>query len=465
MKHSLPTIATLVLLAAAAQAGTVTWDGEANDLLWATPANWSGDAVPGTADTAVINDGTEQQPIVIDSSTAATPKEFRIASVAGTSGALAVQGGSLVIDSNTANHAYVGDYGSGIFLLNGGTFSIPRDVHIGYRTGSSGKVVMTGGNMSISHEIFVGEAGDGVLILSGGTPRCRGQILGKEAAATGIVTLHQGVVLQISGNTSTVVGKNGQGEYRILGGQVSPSDSSVPLVVRETEGASGIVHGWGTWNCGPNKNGFLTNNQLVIADGMDNEGNVSERSLTFTCQSYKNTIENITTNGWYAVNKGKLVMTDQTQTSKAGDSAVYVWGEDAGDADGILDLVNSARVSAESVSVKYGKLTGSLYAPNRSDAHIENLPSGATKVGVWSFALSGGTCTSFDLELRYDHVAAKGLALTLWRYNGTAWEEASNVEWLSGNRVKASGLAPVSGSNLGLFAITGVPHATVVFLR
>ena len=39
-----------------------------------------------------------------------------------------------------------------------------------------------------------------------------------------------------------------------------------------------------------------------------------------------------------------------------------------------------------------------------------------------------------------------------------------NAEWLSENRVKASGLAP-SGANLGLYAITGMTHITIVLFR
>lgn len=40
-----------------ARSATVTWDGGGGDFSWQTPANWSGDALPGTNDTAVINIG------------------------------------------------------------------------------------------------------------------------------------------------------------------------------------------------------------------------------------------------------------------------------------------------------------------------------------------------------------------------------------------------------------------------
>ena len=31
-----------------------TWDGEGGDGLWSTPANWSGNAVPGASDSAIL---------------------------------------------------------------------------------------------------------------------------------------------------------------------------------------------------------------------------------------------------------------------------------------------------------------------------------------------------------------------------------------------------------------------------
>ena len=245
------------------------------------------------------------------------------------------------------------------------------------------------------------------------------------------------------------------------GGTASPVNTSANLHIRETSDAYGLIRGWGTWNIGNKVS--LVNNGLVIADG-DGEERMLKLYAAGTGSSTSNSIENGSTNGWYAVNGGLLFL-DVRVNVAVGDSGTCTVGESAGD--DVIDLVNSSRLTFYSVTGKNGILSvgEKLYAPDRSDAHIEDLPAAATKVGVWQFSLTnGGGCSTFDLELRYDHVAAQGLALTLWRHNGTAWTKVDNAEWLAASRVKASGFTP-SGSALGQFAITGMMHSTILLFR
>jgi hypothetical protein len=56
MKTKLSVILTLVAVAIS-QAAVITWDGGGADNDWSTAANWVGDALPGTADTADFGDG------------------------------------------------------------------------------------------------------------------------------------------------------------------------------------------------------------------------------------------------------------------------------------------------------------------------------------------------------------------------------------------------------------------------
>lgn len=67
MKSTIKMLAGLVLVATGsiAPAQTQTWDGGAGTLNWADQLNWSGDVLPGSADTAII---TANSNAVINSS-------------------------------------------------------------------------------------------------------------------------------------------------------------------------------------------------------------------------------------------------------------------------------------------------------------------------------------------------------------------------------------------------------------
>jgi hypothetical protein len=53
------------LLGSPAFGASVTWDGGGADENWSTPGNWSGDTVPGTGDSVVV-DGTSTNSCTID---------------------------------------------------------------------------------------------------------------------------------------------------------------------------------------------------------------------------------------------------------------------------------------------------------------------------------------------------------------------------------------------------------------
>ncbi len=56
-KKTLGALALASVLPMAAQAATVTWDGDAADGLWDTATNWDGDTVPGAGDDVIISNG------------------------------------------------------------------------------------------------------------------------------------------------------------------------------------------------------------------------------------------------------------------------------------------------------------------------------------------------------------------------------------------------------------------------
>lgn len=227
--------------------------------------------------------------------------------------------------------------------------------------------------------------------------------------------------------------------------------------MRKTSGGYGLVTGWGTFVLG--KNMTLNNNGLFIADGKDDEGVVEERTLDYhltdyTGSSFANSIENDSTNGWYAVNKGLLSIRVLASVA-VGDSGTYTWGESASDDQ--IDLVNSARVTFANITTAVSAFTGKLYAPDRSD--VPALPGGKTPVGVWKFDITGAY-KSAEVEFRYDHVLAKkGVQMYQLDADGTTWTKLE-TELLDGYRAKVS----VTDATR-MFAATQRSGGIMIFIR
>ena len=167
-------------------------------------------------------------------------------------------------------------------------------------------------------------------------------------------------------------------------GQLGLSGSSGgELYVAYDVTGSGTLTGWGDVNYKTR----VSNNGKIIANGY-----ATDRTLDLSpCSSVENSLDNTADNGWYAINKGQLVLPDVTVSG----TQSYNWGEAS--ADTSIDLVNSVRIDFVDGS---GSLTGKLLAADRID-----VPAGLEKViGVWNF--SGVTLTSAVLSFRYDDALA-----------------------------------------------------------
>ena len=178
------------------------------------------------------------------------------------------------------------------------------------------------------------------------------------------------------------------------------------------------------------------------------------------------------TNGWYAINKGRLIYPnrDAELVRFVGDYARLNY-------DVAPKFVNSMRIllkdNNDTEITTHRKFTVELYAPDRTD-----IPAGLVedddknrRLGVWS-GNCGGKTSSFakaDTTIRYDHwrlaelKSAHGnstlnLAVCLYQYDGTKWkkitsypaEEAAAKNYrISGTLAKTS----IASSNLGWFAV------------
>ena len=391
-------------------------------------------------------------------------QDLSLGRLAGGVGTITMDGGAI----STIRTIHVGNSGTGTITVgSGATVAVNKSSSMANSAGSKGMIVIDGGtwNGTGSSGSTFGNSGSALLHVKNGTFTASATITyGASATGEGVLVIEEDGHYNGT-NISIVLGSNGRGELYLRGGAIDKSGSGAKsLVIRAEESGSGLVHGWGTITI--TKNHTIRNNGLVVADG-EGEERVLSISDTGDNSVFSNTIENTSTNGWYAIRKGKLSIAMRSTSLAAGDSGEFTWGES--EFDDTIDLVNSARMTCYAITGRYGiqSITGSIYAADRSDAHIEDLPSAATKVGVWGFTLggSGSSCTSYDIQLRYDHVAARGNVLTLWHHDGTSWVRMNGAVWDAENHiVSVNGLAP-NGSTLGLFAVTGIQPETVVLIR
>ena len=360
--------------------------------------------------------------------------DFSVGKSAGSVGAVTINGGTC----GRLRTLNIGNAGTGCVTLKGGMIEVSYRTHIGVAAGSHGKLVIDGGTVSAtgSNRTHFGSAGEAEIDVTNGTLTISSTAqFGASSTGRGVIWLRSGG--KMTGvNTSVYLGNGGEGQLFLRGGTLGKTgNGAAALVVRNTAASYGLLSGWGTISVG--KSYAIRNNGLFIADGRDDDGIAVERTLSYSCSDYTgssfdNTIENDSTNGWYAVNKGLLSVRVLASVA-VGDSGVYTWGEFASDDQ--IDLVNSARITFANITTAISALTGNLYAPDRSD--VPALPSGKEAVGVWKFDITGAY-ESAEVEFRYDHVKApRGVQMYQLNADGTTWTRLEPT-LLEGYRAKVA---------------------------
>lgn len=359
--------------------------------------------------------------------------DFIVGDSSGSAGCLVVDGGLIDI-----NHAFVvGNSGNGVYTNNAGSVTGYKGSSFAKVAGSSADICINGGSVSISgSELVVGEAGRAMMTINnGGLAHGRGISIGSADTADGCVKVNEGGILRSGENYTISVGVSGRGVILMRGGSVARGSSANKFRVRAAQSGYGLVSGWGSITLNSAQDSYLMNNGLIIADGRADDGTSAERSLTMNVQQnpFQNTIENDSTNGWYAVNKGLLSVAHPTFSLDVGDSGVCTWGE--AESDDKIDLVNSARVTFTNITTKISAFTGKLYAADRSDVPL--LPGAGEAAGVWKFDITGAY-ESAEVEFRYDHVKApRGVQMYQRNADDTAWIKLRTT-LLEGYRAKVA---------------------------
>jgi hypothetical protein len=166
---SLTLFVSVIGLTSSAPAADISWDGEGTDSLWSTAANWAGDAVPTAGDDAII----EMDPgATIDDSVAADAYNVRIADAEGSTGRVVMTGGSLTVHQTGSGGPglWISNRGTGYFDMNGGTITAEH-VYLPRNPPGQSYMTMSGGTITIGQSLTLGlHNGEyGELNISGGT--------------------------------------------------------------------------------------------------------------------------------------------------------------------------------------------------------------------------------------------------------------------------------------------------------
>ena len=403
----------------------------------------------------------------------------------GSSGTLVLNGGSITAKT----FVVVGEAGQGTALLTGGNLGLTGDfrignasggagtvtntgaaitaanLHAGYQAGTFGRLIHTGGSISAGTYLQIGRNG-GIGECEMDAPfSAKIMIIGTGLAptlpGTGTVTVAENAV----GAVSEFLRVN-NGDLFMRGGQIHLQNVGNPnrtnLYVRTGEDRRGLIRGWGSFtNVSESITLRMVNNGQIIADG---EG--AERDLDFNLIAVVNNdipMAFTDTNGWYAVNKGRVLLPRTSQTFVSGQN--YCLGDLY--TKPVPEMVNS--VGFAFTTDKWAMIRGGFYDAGRSDIPA-GLPAHLRPFGVWQIGafservkLTKVSFSGVSLTFRYDHTRLRPTdsSLRLFRHDGTAWVQVGSAA-PGGDPLIATDapLAPVASGdyNIGWFAVMAVEN-------
>lgn len=367
--------------------------------------------------------------------------------------------------SLAAYDLFVGGSGNGT-LVNDGALTVANKFRIAREQGSSGVFVHRGGTIShtaaSSQPIRIGHYGDGLFeVASPLAFTSEMMVVGNENGSRGSLVVNDtlsGVKLLKLGESADSVGS-----LSILGGAVivnattaaTTSSSGHAIYVgmvdetgEQTQTAIGSIRGYGkigrTNLDSDSEHARIKNYGQIVADGGDLDLGLFRLVGLPTVDANK-----CGTNGWYAVNGGRLIYPRRLPVSSANHIAIGDYGTNTG-ADGSLDisLVNSLQVRLYKDGdprSDYQYNYAMLYAADRADIP-GTIPCSSDKgdkvVGVWRlghFYDMGDVGTApqnpdsrFDtanVRIRFDDAGInwEKERVVLYRWDGSKWNRVGEA--------------------------------------
>ena len=285
------------------------------------------------------------------------------------------------------------------------------------------------------------------VMVAGGTLTAADSILIASAANSGGVLVLSNATVQLTNGT--------------LGDR---------LFVGYGSGSWGVLRGWGTVT-GGSKNAYMTISRgQVIADGFGEEKTLDVGSLAGVKFGGEWTVA--ATNGWYAVNKGKVQFPRIWLSVSSQDETLSRCCGDNNGSPSPTNQVNGVHFSISgfgSTGTRYFRCA--LYADDRSDVHLDSLPANNGIVGTWSMRFDDGKASycgvnNIDLTFHFDPAKAKtGQSLMLLRWNGASWDKVAEGMAAPDHLFSVSGLKSLAQSeNIGTFALVKKRVGLMLFI-
>lgn len=175
-------VAALSFLPQAVQAQTYNWTG--TNGAYGTAGNWSPSGPPTTGSNVFINNGGTANYTSGDTN----PRSVNLGSTAGSSGTLAMTGGSIFADQNDEGGLRVGEVGAGVVTMNNAQLRTGKgSVFIGGENGAgTGTITMSGASsiLDSTDDFIIGRAGTGTFNLEAGLVQAHFTVVGKFGTGT-----------------------------------------------------------------------------------------------------------------------------------------------------------------------------------------------------------------------------------------------------------------------------------------
>lgn len=354
--------------------------------------------------------------------------------------------------------------GRGVLTLNGSSeIASPNYLYLGYETDSYGKLTLNDSSAitNVRKRIVVGYAQDAYGEIEVGTNAFIGNTvtnlsLGQEEGAFGLLRMRGGRV-EMPGVSSG---------YRLYVGS-SPDEPR------------GAVRGWGFVGKGATDGSNLRMMMYgqVTADGEGENRDLDLarfRTVGLLAEKTLASVNACGTNGWYALNKGRLLLPASQPISSSGYNTVGAYPTA-----GTALFVNSFVFAASGLTYGSGTYVHAmLYAPDRNDIPAglplaegdrvmnvmragffstanEGLPSAADKMSYTTASIS---------SYRYQ---AEGVAdvhrVRVYRHDGTSWKLVAVKKHFAAEDplISTDSFTPAADDyNLGWFAFVDCPNLT-----
>ncbi len=263
-------LAALVLSSSSLALGaSLTWNGSTSGN-WFIGGNWTPAAVPTSADTLVIDNAGPNTATV--GSAGAVARTLTIGSLAGTSGALVVNGaGTLGVSSN---YLIVGDNGNGTLTISGGGKVTGSGV-VANNPFSNGQVTVSGAGSQWSNSFLSISADNGAIgrfrVEAGGKLLSSGSVMLAETSANAdgqllVTGAGSDFTMSNAGVVQFRVGAAGKGDFQLLDGATA---STRYTYLGGSVGSLGTatVSGGASWTTGPFTVGPLGQGELTVSGG------------------------------------------------------------------------------------------------------------------------------------------------------------------------------------------------------